>query len=102
METGTNLSSNADLPFDYSISGTARTAPWDVGALAIKYSVTYNGNGSTGGSVPADSSSPYLSGSTVTVLGNTGPLVNTGYTFDHWNTAANGSGTSYSAVQLLR
>ena len=33
---------------------------------------------------------------TVTVLGNTGSLVKTGYTFTGWNTAANGTGTGYS------
>jgi uncharacterized repeat protein (TIGR02543 family) len=58
------------------------------------YTVTYNGNGSTGGAVPVDSTH-YLQGRTVTVLGNTGNLVQTGYTFSGWNTAANGSGTSY-------
>ena len=60
------------------------------------YMVTYNGNGFTGGSVPIDGSSPYTSGSTVTVLGNTGSLVKTGNTFSGWNTAADGSGISYS------
>ena len=60
------------------------------------YSVTYNGNGTTGGTAPVDPNSPYVSGSTVTVLG-AGTLVNTGYTFAGWNTAANGSGTSYAA-----
>ena len=60
------------------------------------YTVTYNGNGNTGGTVPVDGSSPYLQGATVTVLGNTGTLVKIGYTFAGWNTAANGSGTSYS------
>ena len=30
------------------------------------------------------------------MLGNAGGLVNTGYSFDDWNTAANGSGTSYT------
>jgi len=33
----------------------------------------------------------------VTVLGNTGSLAKTGYTFDGWNTANDGSGTSYNA-----
>jgi uncharacterized repeat protein (TIGR02543 family) len=56
--------------------------------------VTYDGNGGTGGSVPTDGN-PYVAGATVTVLGNTGSLVKTGYTFAGWNTAANGSGTSY-------
>ena len=57
------------------------------------YTVTYNGNGSTGGTVPVDLASPYEYGATVTVLGNTGTLVKTGYTFIGWNTLANGSGT---------
>ncbi|MEW6079561.1 MAG: InlB B-repeat-containing protein [Thermodesulfobacteriota bacterium] len=59
------------------------------------YSVTYNGNGNTGGAVPTDATS-YHNGDTATVLGNTGTLVRTGYTFAGWNTAANGSGTSYT------
>ena len=64
---------------------------------SITYTVTYNGNGSTGGSVPVDASSPYASGATVTVLGNTGSLVKSGgYTFAGWNTADDGSGTPYS------
>ena len=60
------------------------------------FTVTYNGNGSTGGTAPTDASSPYLSGATVTVIGNTGNLVKTSKNFDGWNTAADGSGTSYS------
>jgi len=62
---------------------------------ATTRSVTYNGNSSTGGVVPVDSLSPYLTGSTVTIKSK-GSLVKTGSTFDHWNTAANNSGTSYS------
>ncbi len=62
------------------------------------YTVTYNGNGNTGGSVPTDASSPYACGSTVTVKGNTGSLVRTGYTFAGWNTDAGGGGTSYAAA----
>ena len=58
--------------------------------------VTYLGNGATGGSVPVDGSSPYSSGNTVTVLGNTGSLVDAGYSFDGWNTLANGTGTAYA------
>jgi len=60
------------------------------------YTVTYNGNTSNGGSVPVDGNT-YLANATVTVLGNTGSLVKTGYTFTGWNTAADSSGTSYSA-----
>jgi CSLREA domain-containing protein/uncharacterized repeat protein (TIGR02543 family) len=74
-------------------------AACDIGAFEAivipTYSVTYNGNGSTGGSVPIDGNA-YVAGATVTVLGNTGSLVKTGYIFAGWNTLANGSGTSYA------
>ncbi|KUG05377.1 putative cell wall-binding domain [hydrocarbon metagenome] len=60
------------------------------------YTVSYNGNGNTGGSAPTDSNA-YYQDDTVTVLGNTGNLTKTGYTFAGWNTAANGSGDSYNA-----
>lgn len=58
-----------------------------------KPKVTYDGNGATGGNVPVDSASPYEENSTVTVLTNTGLLTRTGYTFDGWTTASNGTGT---------
>jgi len=60
------------------------------------YNVTYNGNNATSGTVPA-SPATYQSGTTVTVLGNTGSLARTGYTYSGWNTQANGSGTDYTA-----
>ena len=60
------------------------------------YNVTYNGNNATNGMAPTDATD-YEPGETVTVLGNTGNLVRTGYTFSGWNTAANGSGTDYTA-----
>jgi uncharacterized repeat protein (TIGR02543 family) len=59
------------------------------------YTVTYSGNTSTGGTVPVDAGT-YIAGATVTVLGNTGNLAKTGFTFGGWNTAADGSGTSYA------
>jgi uncharacterized repeat protein (TIGR02543 family) len=59
------------------------------------YGVTYNGNSNTGGTAPVDGNS-YATGATVTVLG-VGTLTRTGYTFNGWNTAANGSGASYVA-----
>ena len=63
--------------------------------LGAPYTVTYNANGATSGSAPTDASSPYASGSTVTVLGNTGNLTKTGFEFADWNTAADGNGTTY-------
>ncbi len=67
----------------------------------VTYTVTYNGNGNTGGTVPTDSSSPYISGSSVTILGNTDNLERTGYTFSGWNTSSNGAGTNYAAGDTL-
>jgi uncharacterized repeat protein (TIGR02543 family) len=40
----------------------------------------------------------YLSGSSVTVLGNTGTLVKTGFSFTGWDTVANGGGTVLGAT----
>jgi uncharacterized repeat protein (TIGR02543 family) len=68
--------------------------------LIPTYSVTYNGNTNTGGSVPTDAGA-YANGATVTVLGNTGALVKTGYTFNGWNTAANGSGAAQTAASTF-
>lgn len=59
------------------------------------FSVTYNGNGNTGGNVPHDSNT-YESGEYVLVLGNTGSLTKAGYNFTGWNEAADGSATSAS------
>jgi hypothetical protein len=57
----------------------------------MTFTVTYNGNGATGGSVPVDATA-YNSGDQVTVLGNTGNLSQPGGQFVYWNTAADGSG----------
>lgn len=66
----------------------------DYGNPSITYSVTYDGNGAMGGSVPV-SITDYVYGATVIVLGNSGGLYNNTYTFNGWNTAADGSGTGY-------
>ncbi len=58
--------------------------------------VTYDGNGNTGGFVPHDDYA-YTTGDSVTVLGNSGALTLTDYVFVGWNTEADGSGTTYQA-----
>ena len=60
------------------------------------YTVTYNGNGNTGGTVPTDNNK-YEENAQVTVLGNTSNLVKEGYTFAGWNTQSDGNGTDYAA-----
>jgi uncharacterized repeat protein (TIGR02543 family) len=74
-------------------------AQWTSSSASV-YTVSYNGNGSTGGNAPTDSNS-YLPGAAVTVMGNTGGLVKTGFDFSTWNTASNGSGTSYTQGQTF-
>ena len=73
--------------FGSSSSGTTTSA--------ATYTVTYDGNGNTVGTAPVDSSSPYTSGATVTVL-DKGTLVKSGSSFASWNTVAGGGGTAYS------
>ncbi|MBW7462114.1 InlB B-repeat-containing protein, partial [Paenibacillus sepulcri] len=58
------------------------------------YTLTYDGNGNTGGAAPSDGSS-YEQGMSTTIQGNMGLLFRSGYMFAGWNTAADGSGTPY-------
>jgi len=54
--------------------------------------ITYSGNANSSGNPPSNQTG---SGS-VTLASNTGTLAKTGSYFDGWNTAADGSGTSYA------
>ena|GEM_PF-6862767 len=58
-----------------------------------KYTLQFNGNGNTGGFAPA-SQTEYVN--TSVMVPNEGSLVKTNHTFSHWNTKADGSGTSYA------
>lgn len=78
-----------------SNAGYATACPLKAGLTT--YTITYNGNANTGGTVPTDPLSPYTSGSTITALGNTGALTKSGYNFGGWNTLADGTGTTYAA-----
>ena len=60
-----------------------------------KYSVAYDANGATTGTVPEDSTK-YLEKEQATVLDNTGKLDKDKAVFDGWNTLANGTGTDYA------
>ena len=65
-------------------------------AAAASYTVTYEKNGATSGTVPTDATQ-YNSGASVTVKTNSGNLARTGYTFGGWNTNSTGTGTNYTA-----
>ena len=62
----------------------------------ITYSIIYNGNDSTSGST-LTSIHTYDTSKNITSNG----FIKTGYTFAGWNTAANGSGISYSNAQSV-
>ena len=63
--------------------------------MAFSYVVSYNANGATSGTAP--DSQTKTSDVALTLASNSGSLAKTGYVFDGWNTAADGSGTSYAA-----
>jgi uncharacterized repeat protein (TIGR02543 family) len=84
---------------NYSAGLTTYSSPGNITLYAQWNSVvTYNGNGSTSGSVPANST---LSGTAGTLATNSGSLARTvggvTYTFAGWNTNETGTGTSYAA-----
>ena len=62
--------------------------------------LTYDGNGNTGGSVPLDFAA-YGAGTQAPVKANTGSLVRTGFTFAGWNSLADGTGISYPATGAI-
>lgn len=61
---------------------------------AIAFTISFNGNGNTSGSIPANQTKSKAVD--LTVATNSGSLARTGFTFNGWNTAADGSGTSYA------
>lgn len=63
---------------------------------AATYTVLYSGNGHSSGSVPSSQSYVY-GGSSLTLSNNPSPLAKTNYLFSGWNTAPNGSGTTYAS-----
>jgi uncharacterized repeat protein (TIGR02543 family) len=100
---GTYTQSFTMLPgYDYEFTAEAENSigrhPYFFGpsVYGAPLSVTYNGQSNTSGSVPVDSTIYVRSGSAV-VLGNTGILARTGYTWGGWTVDSNGGGTVYSA-----
>lgn len=59
------------------------------------YTITYNGNGATGGTIPTVQNG--IQGEQLPVQANNGNLTKTDYKFGGWNTAVNGTGTDYEA-----
>ena len=68
---------------------------------AASYTITYNANGATSGTAPT--AGTLTTGVTYNAESNPSGslLAKTGYTFNGWNTAANGSGTSYAVAAAV-
>ena len=92
--TGTYYPASSTLTMPYA--NTTLWAQW-YNPSGTNYQVIYNGNGSSGGTVPATANYKNFQG-VGPIPGNTGNLSNTGLTFYGWNTSANGSGTAYPAA----
>ncbi|MCZ2442839.1 MAG: InlB B-repeat-containing protein [Flavobacteriales bacterium] len=79
---------------NYTVTGNVRLrlyARWATG-----YSVTYDGNGQSSGTVPNDTNL-YANNTYFVVASNTGNLTKGYSAFENWNTLANGSGTAVGA-----
>ena len=79
--------------------GCTNKSPDNPGAGG-SYQVVYSGNGSTTGIPPVDNKN-YTPGQTVSVLGNSGNLAKTGFTFAGWNTQPDGQGLNYLPNQKV-
>jgi uncharacterized repeat protein (TIGR02543 family) len=88
--TGTYYPTGSTLTMPYV--NTILYAQW-YNPSGTTYSVIYNGNTNTGGTAPGTVNYTQYQG--VSITGNTGTLLKTGFEFYGWNTAANGSGTAY-------
>ena len=92
------------LANDRRAYGCSRYCPiTQVVPITLTYTLTYDGNNSTGGFPPVDVLSPYNSGSQVTILGNTGLLVRSGFAFSTWSDGTNflGVGDSFTINQNI-
>jgi len=86
--TTSNSSSALTSPYDPSTTQSL-FAIWS----ANSYKTSFNANAATSGAVPTFVTNAF--GATVTVPGNSGSLVKSGFTLSGWNTAPDGTGLAY-------
>jgi len=84
LADGTGTTYQEDENYTMPSADTTLYAVW-----VATYTVAYNGNGSTGGTVPSTVS--YQAGETITVSSNS--ATKTGNSFNIWNTVSGGTGT---------
>ena len=93
-----NINNNGGSIYLFKSTSTpgAAASTYTIEPQCSTYTLTYNGNGATSGSVPAVATE-YAAGTSVTVLGNSGELTKTGYDFNGWKADNASSGTAYAA-----
>lgn len=89
VTTDATVTSNGVKTYTCSVCGATKTE--SIAKLTVQYTVKFNGNGNTSGSMSSQTIT-YGSGTKLTA----NAYKRTGYTFKGWNTKADGSGTSYS------
>ncbi len=85
----------AYMPNDTFQMGKAKVILYTQWTEKPTYTVQYDGNGATSGTVPQDKTL-YEEKGNVTVQSNSGKLVKTGHTFAGWNTQVDSKGTHYA------
>ena len=90
MGNGSATTSSSTNSFSYSWT-TSVNATINV-YVRERYSITYNGNGNTGGTVPGVTYKAHGLNATLA----TNDLTRTGYTANGWNTNSSGTGTHYN------
>lgn len=98
--TGTGRVGAFAMTLDRNPWSTATSVGFRCAYTQNTLAVTYEYNGGTGGAPPNDPAL-YTSGNIVTVKGNTVNMLRGNYIFTGWNTAADGSGTGYTAGQTF-
>ena len=88
--TGTNYVGDNTFTIN---ADTTLYAQWIIGGVRLVYNAGIGGSGTA----PTSSGTYYTAFSTQPVVGNTGSFSNGAKVFGGWNTAANGTGTSYPA-----
>ncbi|WP_164845583.1 InlB B-repeat-containing protein [Anaerosphaera multitolerans] len=98
LEANFKLDGNGNISPSYFVieQDTVLYAVWvDIDPDEVKgFYVNYDANGADSGEAPIDNKK-YERNEEVIVLGNKGNLSRTGYTFDGWNTEADGNGETY-------
>jgi uncharacterized protein (TIGR02145 family)/uncharacterized repeat protein (TIGR02543 family) len=88
------------LPGQTFSMGTSNIILYAIWKIQSTLTITYNDSGKTGGNAPKDTNK-YAAGDSIVILGNSGNLVKTGYSFAGWNTKADGSGMDYNVGSKL-